>query len=161
MKYRRSKGILCRTGGIPPPERCRSSERSPASSGERHRYRSLFIQARGALKKELLQHLRRTRVMRRSRHHTQQTDNHGRILDTVSRQPPSFQNKQVIRKIWISRRLKHSRVTAAEESSRHLSWAASHETQCASVACSRSAGRGNSASQCPRSTRNPCGRRRP
>ena len=31
-------------------------------------YRTLFIQARGALKKELLQHLRRTRVMRRSRH---------------------------------------------------------------------------------------------
>jgi IS30 family transposase len=31
-------------------------------------YRSLFIQARGALKKELLQHLRRTRGMRRSRH---------------------------------------------------------------------------------------------
>ncbi len=33
-------------------------------------YRSLFIQARGALKKELVEHLRRTRVMRRSRHHT-------------------------------------------------------------------------------------------
>jgi IS30 family transposase len=47
-------------------------------------YRSLFIQARGALKKELLAHLRRTRVMRRSRHHTQKTDSHGRILDTVS-----------------------------------------------------------------------------
>jgi IS30 family transposase len=47
-------------------------------------YRSLFIQARGALKKELLQHLRRTRVMRRSRHHTQKTDDHGRIIDTVS-----------------------------------------------------------------------------
>jgi IS30 family transposase len=47
-------------------------------------YRSLFIQARGALKKELLAHLRRTRVMRRSRHHTQKTDNHGRIIDTVS-----------------------------------------------------------------------------
>jgi IS30 family transposase len=47
-------------------------------------YRSLFIQARGALKKELLQHLRRTRVMRRSRHHTQKTDDHGRITDTVS-----------------------------------------------------------------------------
>lgn len=47
-------------------------------------YRSLFIQARGALKKELLAHLRRTRVMRRSRHHTQKTDDHGRILDTVS-----------------------------------------------------------------------------
>jgi len=47
-------------------------------------YRSLFIQARGALKKELLEHLRRTRVMRRSRHHTQKTGNHGRITDAVS-----------------------------------------------------------------------------
>src|SRR6476659_3513471 len=47
-------------------------------------YRSLFIQARGALKKELVEHLRRTRVMRRSRHHTQKTDHNGRISDTVS-----------------------------------------------------------------------------
>lgn len=47
-------------------------------------YRTLFIQARGALKKELLQHLRRTRSMRRSRHHTQKTADHGRITDTVS-----------------------------------------------------------------------------
>jgi IS30 family transposase len=47
-------------------------------------YRSLFIQARGALKKELVQHLRRTRVMRRSRHHTQKTDDHGRIVNAVS-----------------------------------------------------------------------------
>jgi IS30 family transposase len=47
-------------------------------------YRSLFVQARGALKKELLQHLRRTRAMRRSRHHTQKRDDHGRITDTVS-----------------------------------------------------------------------------
>ena len=46
-------------------------------------YRSLYIQARGALKKELLEHLRRTRAMRRSRHHTQKTDNHGRIVDAV------------------------------------------------------------------------------
>ncbi|MBW4048170.1 MAG: IS30 family transposase, partial [Proteobacteria bacterium] len=46
-------------------------------------YRSLFIQARGALKKELLAHLRRTRGMRRSRHHTQKTDIHGRIVDAV------------------------------------------------------------------------------
>ena len=47
-------------------------------------YKSLFIQARGALKKELLQHLRKTRAMRRSRHHTQTTDNHGRITNAVS-----------------------------------------------------------------------------
>lgn len=47
-------------------------------------YRSLFIQARGALKKELLEHLRRSRAMRRSRHHTQKQDNHGRITGAVS-----------------------------------------------------------------------------
>jgi len=47
-------------------------------------YRSLFIQARGALKKELLEYLRRSRAMRRSRHHTQRTDNHGRISNTLS-----------------------------------------------------------------------------
>ena len=47
-------------------------------------YKSLFIQARGALKKELLQHLRKTRAMRRSRHHTQKTKDHGRITNTVS-----------------------------------------------------------------------------
>ena len=47
-------------------------------------YRSLFIQARGALKKELMAHLRRTRGMRRSRHHTQKTHIHGRITDAVS-----------------------------------------------------------------------------
>ncbi len=47
-------------------------------------YRSLFIQARGALKKELLQHLRRKRGMRRSRHHTQKTADHGRITNAVS-----------------------------------------------------------------------------
>lgn len=47
-------------------------------------YRSLFIQARGALKKELLEHLRHTRAMRRSRHHTQKADDHGRIRDAVS-----------------------------------------------------------------------------
>jgi IS30 family transposase len=60
-------------------------------------YRSLFIQARGALKKELLQHLRRTRVMRRSRHHTQQTDDHGRISNTISisERPPSVEDRAV------------------------------------------------------------------
>jgi transposase, IS30 family len=60
-------------------------------------YRSLFIQARGALKKELLQHLRRTRVMRRSRYYTQKTDNHGRITDTVSisERPASVEDRAV------------------------------------------------------------------
>jgi IS30 family transposase len=43
-------------------------------------YRSLFIQARGALKKELMAHLRRTRGTRRSRHHTQKTISTGKSL---------------------------------------------------------------------------------
>jgi IS30 family transposase len=60
-------------------------------------YRSLFIQARGALKKALLQHLRRTRMMRRSRHHTQKTADHGRITDTVSirERPASVEDRAV------------------------------------------------------------------
>jgi len=60
-------------------------------------YRSLFIQARGALKKELFQRLRRTRAMRRSRHHTQKTDDHGRITDTVSirERPASVEDRAV------------------------------------------------------------------
>ena len=60
-------------------------------------YRSLFIQARGALKKELLAHLRRTRAMRRSRHHTQKTENHGRIVDAVSisERPASVEDRAV------------------------------------------------------------------
>ncbi len=60
-------------------------------------YRSLFIQARGALKKELLQHLRRTRGMRRSRHYTQKRDGHGRISDTVSlsERPASVEDRAV------------------------------------------------------------------
>jgi IS30 family transposase len=47
-------------------------------------YKTLFIQTRGALKKELLAHLRRSRGMRRSRHYTQKTAGHGRITDAVS-----------------------------------------------------------------------------
>ena len=60
-------------------------------------YRSLFIQARGALKKELLEHLRRTRAMRRSRHHTLKTDDHGRIRDTVpiSERPATVEDRAV------------------------------------------------------------------
>ena len=47
-------------------------------------YKSLFIQARGALKKELLQHLRKTRAMRRSRHKTLKGEGLGQISNTVS-----------------------------------------------------------------------------
>ena len=60
-------------------------------------YRSLFIQARGALKKELLEHLRRLRGMRRSRHYTQKTAIHGQIVDAVSisERPASVEDRAV------------------------------------------------------------------
>jgi len=47
-------------------------------------YRSLFIQTRGVLKKELLAHLRATRSIRRSRHATLKRSGLGQIRDTVS-----------------------------------------------------------------------------
>jgi len=64
-------------------------------------YRTLFIQARGALKKELIQHLRRTRAMRRSRHHTQKTKDHGRITNTVSiRERPAEAEDRAVPGHW-------------------------------------------------------------
>jgi IS30 family transposase len=47
-------------------------------------YRSLFVQSRGVLKRELLQHLRRGRVYRRARAATQVGHHPGHILDAVS-----------------------------------------------------------------------------
>lgn len=64
-------------------------------------YRTLFIQSRGALKKELLAHLRRTRAMRRSRHHTQKTADHGRISDTISiRERPAAVEDRAVPGHW-------------------------------------------------------------
>jgi IS30 family transposase len=61
-------------------------------------YRSLYVQARGVLKKELLQHLRNPRQLRRSRHATtQKTDPRGRIVDAVSisARPASVEDRAV------------------------------------------------------------------
>jgi IS30 family transposase len=47
-------------------------------------YRSLFIQARGVLKKELVQHLRSKRLIRRSRHSRAAGQSRGQIVDAIS-----------------------------------------------------------------------------
>jgi IS30 family transposase len=47
-------------------------------------YRSLFIQARGVLKKELIQHLRSKRRIRRSRHSRDSGHRCGQIVDAIS-----------------------------------------------------------------------------
>lgn len=53
-------------------------------------YRSLFVQARGALKRELIGHLRSKRRIRRSRHASSRGEGRGEIVDAVSiRQRPA------------------------------------------------------------------------
>lgn len=60
-------------------------------------YRSLFIQTRGVLKKELLAHLRATRAIRRSRHASLKRDGLGEIKDAVSirERPASVEDRAV------------------------------------------------------------------
>ena len=47
-------------------------------------YRSLFLQARGVLKRELVQHLRSKRFIRRSRHSRVDGQSRGQIVDAIS-----------------------------------------------------------------------------
>jgi IS30 family transposase len=60
-------------------------------------YRSLFIQARGALKKELLGYLRSQRAMRRSRHNSLKGEGLGKITQAVSirERPASVEDRAV------------------------------------------------------------------
>jgi len=60
-------------------------------------YRSLFIQARGVLKKELQQHLRSQRAIRRSKHASKRGDGRGQIKDaiSISERPASVEDRAV------------------------------------------------------------------
>jgi IS30 family transposase len=60
-------------------------------------YRSLFVQARGVLKKELLQHLRSKRTIRRSKQANQKGDARGQIKDiiSISERPASVEDRAV------------------------------------------------------------------
>ncbi len=60
-------------------------------------YRSLFVQARGVLKKELQQYLRSKRTIRRSKHATQKGSDHGQIKDMISihERPASVEDRVV------------------------------------------------------------------
>jgi IS30 family transposase len=64
-------------------------------------YRSLFIQARGVLKKELVQHLRSERLMRRSVHARAGGKSHGQIVDAISiRERPAEIEDRAIPSHW-------------------------------------------------------------
>jgi len=60
-------------------------------------YRSLFVQTRGVLKKELLQYLRSRRTIRRSKQATQKGGDHGQIKDmiSISERPASIEDRAV------------------------------------------------------------------
>ncbi len=60
-------------------------------------YRSLYIQARGVLKKELLQYLRTKRVMRRSKHSSLKGQGLGKITNAVSisERPAAIEDRAV------------------------------------------------------------------
>jgi IS30 family transposase len=60
-------------------------------------YRSLFIQARGVLKKELMDHLRSKRRMRRSRHASVSGQSRGQIVDAISirERPPEVEDRAI------------------------------------------------------------------
>lgn len=60
-------------------------------------YRSLFVQARGVLKKELMQYLRSKRTMRRSKHASLKRDGLGQIKDAISirERPASVEDRAV------------------------------------------------------------------
>ena len=64
-------------------------------------YRSLFIQARGVLKKELMDHLRSKRRMRRSRHASEHGHSRGQIVDAISiRERPAEVEDRAIPGHW-------------------------------------------------------------
>ena len=86
-------------------------------------YRSLFIQARGALKKELVGHLRSKRRIRRSRHSRVFRDSRGQIVDAISiRERPAEVEDRAIPGHWEGDLLSGSRnshmVTLVERHSR-------------------------------------------
>ncbi len=60
-------------------------------------YRSLFVQARGVLKKELQAHLRSGRAIRRSRHASSKSDQRGSLVDAISirERPASVEDRAV------------------------------------------------------------------
>jgi IS30 family transposase len=64
-------------------------------------YRSLFLQARGALKQELVKHLRSQRRIRRSRHSSVHGHSQGKIVDAISiRERPAEVEDRAIPGHW-------------------------------------------------------------
>ena len=90
-------------------------------------YRSLFIQARGALKQELVKHLRSQRRIRRSRHSLVRGQSRGQIVDALSiRERPAEIEDRAVPGHWegdLLRGAGNSHVaTLVERQSRFACW---------------------------------------
>jgi len=88
-------------------------------------YQSLFVQARGALKKELTEHLRTRRTIRRSRHASLRGKKRGQIQDAVSiRERPAEAEDRAVPGHWEADLLSGSRnshvATLVERSTRFV-----------------------------------------
>jgi IS30 family transposase len=88
-------------------------------------YRSLYVQARGVLKQELMAHLRSQRRFRRSRHATQKTGERGQIRNAISiSERPAFVEDRAVPGHWEGDLLCGSKnsniVTLVERHSRYV-----------------------------------------
>ena len=88
-------------------------------------YKSLFIQARGVLKKELLEHLSARRTIRRSRHASLKRDGLGQIKDAISiRERPASVEDRAVPGHWEGGLISGTRnshiVTLVERQSRYV-----------------------------------------
>jgi IS30 family transposase len=88
-------------------------------------YRSLFIQARGVLKRELISHLRSRRTMRRGKSATTEGQPRGQIIDAVSiRERPAEVEDRAIPGHWEGDLISGSKnshiATLVERNSRYL-----------------------------------------
>ena len=86
--------VLSPSGGIRPPEQIAGWLKRSSAGQEQHRvshetiHKSLYIQARGMLKKELLDHLRARRTILRSHHASLKGDGLGQSDRLASRTAP-------------------------------------------------------------------------
>lgn len=101
-------------------------------------YRSLYVQARGVLKKELIHYLRTQRIMRRSKHSSLKASGLGQIKETVSisERPPSIEDR-AIPGHWEGDLIAGSKnsyvVTLVERHSRYVMLAKVHDRKSESV----------------------------
>ena len=117
---------------------CRFADQEQRRVSHETIYKSLYIQARGVLKKELLEHLRAKRTIRRSRHASLKRDGLGQIKDAVSiSERPALVKDRAVPGHWEGDLISGARgshvVTLVERQSRYVILAKVANKQTATV----------------------------